>query len=393
VNIVFDEEKALEVFQILNEEWKAKRGVFENIILPEDRMKLPQNKRQKVNFLFYSALFMRGGVISEDPFRWLFELYKERPGYFDPKFIVKHNLTQDDLKNAFLAVTPKVLSLNGSVRGRKENGSGTPFAYKIDQHTQAWIANSHFFVNEWDGDILNVFRDVKDFEEAFARISLKDRKKNGGDGIIGMRRKIFSLFTIWLQKEHLVPHFPTPIPVDFHALRVLWGTRIFHLPDVSPFEINDRHPKSYEGKRAVQTRDKLIDSVTKWSQVFLFENKISHMVINPALWVLSRDLCANHFQNSTAAKGTILREPEQIRLRKISWPKGYANPCSICPIEKYCLDVAPAAPYYIWGILMKMERIPYPFAQVQIQTQTVLPGTGTKEVHPVLARIRRRTKK
>jgi len=321
VNIVFDEKKALAVFQILDKEWRAKRGVFEDIVLPQDRLRLPEGKKQMVNFLFYSALFMRGGIISEDPFRWLVALYDERPEYYDPMFIVKHGLTPNDLRDAFMAITPKVLAQNGFVPGRKENGSGNPFAYKINQHTKAWIANSQFFVKSFDGQILNIFDNVKDFEEAFARINRKDRWKYDGSGIMGMRRKIFSLFTIWLQEKYLIPHFPTPIPVDFHALRILWGTRIFHLPDLAPFKINDRHPKSYDGKTAVQTRERLIDAVTKWTQVFLFEKQISHLVINPALWVLSRDLCANHFQNSTVKQGTVLREPEQILNGKISWPK------------------------------------------------------------------------
>lgn len=386
MNIVFDEKQALSVFRILNREWQAERGVFENIVLPQDRLKLPGDKRQMVNFLFYSALFMRGGIISEDPFRWVVALFDERPEYYDPNFIVEHSLAPDDIRDAFLSITSKILAQNSSVKGRKENGSGNPFAYKIEQHTKAWIANSKFFVKDFGGDILNIFKDVEDFEEAFARVNRKDRWKYDGQGIMGMRRKIFSLFTIWLQEKNLIPRFPTPIPVDFHALRVLWGTRIFHLPDLTPFKINGRHPKSYEGKTAIQTREPLIDTVTKWSQVFLFKSQISHLVINPALWVLSRDLCANHFQNGTLAEGTILREPEQIRSGQLAWSKKYKDPCSICPIEQLCSGVVPAAPYYIWGLLMRMERVPYP-------GQTILPGMEEAEAICKLKKLRRRTKK
>jgi len=390
VNIVFDEKRALAVFKILDTEWQAKRGVFADIVLPQDRLRLPGNNEQKVNFLFYSALFMRGGIISEDPFRWLVALCDKRPEYYNPTFIVNNGLTSDDLKKAFLAITPEILAQNGLVKGRKENGSGQPFAYKIEQHTKAWIANSRFFVEKFGGNILNVYDGVRDFEEAFARINLRKNswKKYEGQGIIGMRRKIFSLFTIWLQEKNLIPRFPTPIPVDFHALRVLWATRIFHLPDLLPLKIKDWHPKSYEGKTATQVREKLIDAITQWSQSFLFENQISHLVINPALWVLSRDLCANHFQNSTAGKGTILRESDDLISGQIRWPINYKNPCQICPIEQYCEGVAPAAPYYIWGILMKMPRVPY----FETMVQTVLPGLE-EEASSFLRKIRRRTKK
>jgi len=388
MNIAFDEKRALAVFKILDLEWRAKRGVFANIVLPQDRLRLPRNNERKVNFLFYSALFMRGGIISEDPFRWLVTLHDKRPEYFNPEFVVKNGLTPDDIKDAFIAITPKVLAQNGLVPGRKANGSGNPFAYKIDQHTKSWIANSQFFVKEFDGNILNIFAGVRDFEEAFARINRNDRQRNGGDGILGMRRKIFSLFTIWLQEKNLIPRFPTPIPVDFHALRILWATEILSLPDLLPFKINDRHPKSYAGKTATQTREKLIDAITRWSQIFLFANRISHLVINPALWVLSRDLCANHFQNSTLAKGTIFREPTDLLIGQLRWPIGYKNPCQICPIEQYCEGAVPAAPYYIWGILMRMPRVPY----FETMAQTALPGLE-EEASSLLRKMRRRSVK
>lgn len=388
MEISFDEERALAMFRILEREWRAKRGVFANIVLPQDRLKLPRSTERKVNFLFYSALFMRGGIISEDPFRWLVALYDKKPAYYNPTFIVENNLTPDDLKKAFLAITPKVLAQNGFVKGRKTNGSGTPFAYKIEQHTKAWINNSRFFVDKFDGKILNIYKDVKDFEEAFARVNRKDRWKYNGDGIMGMRRKIFSLFTIWLQEKNLIPRFPTPIPVDFHALRVLWITKIMSLSDLPPFRINGRHPKSYAGQTATQTREPLIDTVTKWSQKFLWEHRISHLVINPALWVLSRDLCANHFQNSTTAEGKILREPADLIAGKLRWPVGYKDPCQICPIESYCEGVAPAAPYYRWGILMKMTRVPY----FETMAQTALPGLE-EEASSLLRKMRRKSVK
>ncbi|HPN54373.1 MAG TPA: hypothetical protein PLB52_00410 [Candidatus Moranbacteria bacterium] len=384
---MFDNKKALKVFRILDREWRAQKDVFENIVLPQDRLKFSRD----ANFLFYAALFMRGGIISEDPFRWICVLYDENPEYFDPNYIVDEGIEEADLQKAFLKITPKVLAQNGHVYGRKENGSGNPFAYKIDQHTKAWITNSYFLVDKWNGNILKVFKGVKDFEEAFARVNLKDKKRNGGHGILGMRRKIFSLLTIWLQEKNLIPHFPTPIPVDFHALRILWITGILNLPDLKPFEINLDHPISYDGKIAVRMREDFVDEVTKWSQNFLHKSKISHLVINPALWVLSRDLCSRHFQNSSAKEGTVLREPEKFYSGKISWPRMYTDPCSACPIEQYCHGVVPAAPYYIWGILMKMDRVP--FNLQPLQTQTVLPGLGFKEKHPVFARFKRRSEK
>ena len=42
--LVIDEDRAREVFTILQEYWLEKKGVFSNVILPQDRFPVPSDK-------------------------------------------------------------------------------------------------------------------------------------------------------------------------------------------------------------------------------------------------------------------------------------------------------------------------------------------------------------
>lgn len=359
MKVEFNEKRAIAVFKILDEQWRQKFGVFEGVVLPQNRWPLPmKTDQEKANFLFYSAIFMRGAIISEDPFRWLVSFWDALPNLYNPEFVISLKLEPDDIKTALTKISAKPWNGNNSEQSLSFN------LYKIDQFTNSWINNSRLVVEKFNGNVLNIFKGVKDFEEAFSRI---DYKRYKGNGLTGMRRKIFSLLTIWLQEKGLIPHFPTPIPVDFHAQRILWATEIISLPELEPFKINDRHPQSYEGKLVLRVGEEFINIITKWSQDFLYKIKISHLSINPALWVLSRELCVKNYQTTSKGRGTILIEPSELRQDSKLWPKRYQNPCSVCPIETFCTGAIPAAPYYIWGILMRLERISYPYPPPPIQ--------------------------
>ena len=193
MKVEFNEERALAVFKILDEQWRQRFGVFKDIVLPQNRWPLPMKTNQEVaNFLFYSAIFMRGAIISEDPFRGLRSLWESFPHIFDPKIVVYKELKSDDIKDALSKVLFK--PLNGNSEPKKAFN-----LYKINEFTNSWINNSKLVVEKFESEVLNIFKGVKDFEEAFSRI---DHKRYKGNGLTGMRRKIFSLMTIWLQEKN-----------------------------------------------------------------------------------------------------------------------------------------------------------------------------------------------
>jgi len=361
VEVKFNEEIAFKVFKIIGDLWKDKKGIFEGVILPQDRY-VPKcdSEKDEANWRFYAALPMRGGLVSEDPFKWLLALRERFPEMFDPK-IVSEKWSPEKIGEAFKAVTPGIL--NGS--GTGEKGAGA-LSYKMAEHPKAWYENSVVLHRYWGGDIRNVFWGVMDFEEAFRRIDYYHTEV----GFKGMRRKIFSLFVIWLQEKKIIPIFPTPIPIDFHALRVMIATDIIRFEKVAkPFvRKNEKHPVQFEGKLSLRITERFIDTVAKWSQkfiskIFIWKSGLSHLDVNPAVWVLSRSLCAEHFQ-SGSRKGRI-SYIETDNLSASSWPKKYKDPCSHCPIETYCKWIVPSAPYYQWGLLIRLsERVAYPIRRL-----------------------------
>lgn len=357
MEVKFNEEIALAVFKIVGDLWREKKGIFENIVLPQERyMPAIYNDKDYANWLFYAALPMRGGLISEDPFKWLLALWEKFPEMFDPK-IVSEKWSPDKIGEAFKVVTPAILNGNGT----GEKGGAGALSYKMGEHSKAWYENSLSLHRYWGGDIRNVFWGVTDFEEAFRRIDYYHTEV----GFKGMRRKIFSLLVIWLQEKKFIPIFPTPIPIDFHALRVMIATDVIRFEEVAkPFVCkNPKHPLQLEGKLSLRIAERFIDAVAKWTQKFIWGNGLSHLDVNPAVWVLSRNLCAEHFQS--LARGGRKSFVESNDLSMNSWPKTYKNPCGYCPIENYCKWIIPSAPYYQWGLLIRLgKRVAYPINQL-----------------------------
>lgn len=349
--IKFNAERAEKVFFILDAGWRKRSGIFRNAILPQDRWPAPEDPKKHANWLFYAALPMRGGLVSEDPFKWVFALKEKFPELFEPEAVVKQ-WTPEKIQNAFIEVSAEILNGNGV----GETGAGA-LSYKAGEHSKAWFDNSSVLVKYWGGDLRNVFWGVADFEEVFRRI---DYHKNLA-GFKGMRRKIFSLLVIWLQDRKLIPVFPTPIPVDFHALRGLWATEVLEIK--SDFSVNGKHPSQLKGKKIIRVSEKFIDTVAKWSQTFIAESGFSHLNVNPAIWILSRTLCAGHFQNSSR-RGEFVAD---VLARKKHWPKTYKDPCVHCPLEKLCEWAIPSMPYYRWGLLMRIgKRVDFPIIHLPL---------------------------
>ena len=131
MRVDFNEDKALAMFKILDEQWRKKTGVFEGVVLPQDRWLLPMKTNQeKANFLFYSAIFMRGAIISEDPFRFLVSFWESSPKLYDPKFIISQELGPSDIANVLMNIMPKSRNGNGNLKNAFN-------LYKVEQRIKA----------------------------------------------------------------------------------------------------------------------------------------------------------------------------------------------------------------------------------------------------------------
>lgn len=361
-NVIFDEVRALEVFTLLCEQWKTKSWLFRDIVLPEDQFGVWMKNispQLRAHWLFISALPQRGGVMAEDPFTPLWALLKKHPGLYKPEqFLDPKKWTVRKITNAIKRVSP-LIGKSKPVGERKAHALG----YKLEQHATAWKHNMTMIANRFDCNILNLFKWLEDlpkeerFEAAFREIDNQKRP----DGIIGMRRKIFSLFIIWLQKDGLIEDFPCPVPVDFHALRVLLATGVITLKDTKIVQGLDngteKHLTALMGQEFKRVQEPLINEIAIWTNSFLYRHGLSHLDLNPALWVLSRELCAAHPQNTAYKNNTKYLFPEDfaagVKSLNIKHSKSL---CGFCPLKNHCDYAVPSKPYYKAGSLIKITR-------------------------------------
>ena len=403
VKLRINEKRALLLFQALQRAWVENDEIFRGVVLPQDMFPMPEGDREKALWFFYTALTQRGGVISEDPFKLLFHLRKKYPNLFVPEEVMKYwpwkriakelrialgEVFPKEKKIPLLRVVPSQTDLYPGLkvcagmekresekelepsfaevlRGGRRTSRKSPKGYKIDELARSWEKNSKALAECWGGDPRFVFNGCRDFNDVFQRI---DIEKNPHRGFMGMRRKIFSLLTIWLQEKGLVPIIPTPIPFDFHAQRLLLVTKVLILDDVAkpfhPDPSKPNHPKELRGQMMFRAEEKwIMDPLSMWSQDFIRRNKLNHMIINPALWILSREFCSEQYQNGTRKKGMEFFLPEKMK-DSSAWPRWYKDPCGHCPVEHLCSLVSPASVYYTLGRLVYFERVQYPFPRL-----------------------------
>lgn len=362
-NVIFNEDRALEVFTLLCDQWEQKSWLFKDIVLPEDQFSVWMDgvdNKLRAHWLFIAALPQRGGVMAEDPFTPLWALFQNNQGLYKPEqFLDEKKWTLRKIINAINRVSPLIGKLKPA--GEKQAHA---LGYKLEQHASAWKHNMAMVANRFDSNILNLFKEVEHvpeelrFEAAFELIDNKIRE----DGIIGMRRKIFSLFIIWLQKEKLISDFPCPIPVDFHALRVLLATGIIALKDPKVVtgldDGTEKHLKALMGSEYKRVSDGIITDIAQWTNQFLYRHRLSHLNLNPALWVLSRELCAAHPQNTAYKNNSLYLFPKDFENGfKALGIKTSKSLCGFCPIKDYCDYAVPSKTYYKAGSLVKIERV------------------------------------
>jgi len=309
------------------------------------------------HWFFFMSLPMRVGINSDDAFRFMYELYLDNPDLFNPYTVMK--ISPKDV----LAVVKKVARRihPGGSQGDKKEGT---FSYQSNQHSNIWVDNSARLVNFWGGDIRNVFWGITEFEEAFRRI---DHERNPV-GFRGMRRKIFSLLTMWLQEFALIHKFPLPLIVDFHAIRLLLQLRILAVeykplgPGNSKREERMR-PQSMWHYLAIRITEKIVDEVIIWSQRFLMQHGLDPYDVGHGVWFLSRELCKNYYGNRSIERRLGKRRTVTERLitdeelkSLSSWPANYRDPCQFCHVENMCKIRIPAGPYFDWGVMVNAGK-------------------------------------
>ncbi len=378
--VIFDEDRALVVFSALCQMWREKTWIFRDVVLPEDQFPLITDPETNARWKFFAALPQTAGVMAEDPFKQLWWLLQNIPELFDPTTVAK-SWSPERIVKAMKSVSPDLLKF--APIGVHDAGA---LGFKLYRHAEHWHHNCVTITEKFGGNVLTMFDMVskKPFAEQFeAAFSLVDGKQNKkGLYIKGMQRKIFSLFVIWLQKEKVIPYFPCPIPVDFHALRVLKGTETISfthttpVPEIDPVRATKGKKKLVPlfGLDHIKLTEPVRDEVAIWTHWFLLRNGLSHLDANPAIWALSREVCATHPQNTARGDGQKYLLADMLSGSPELWPKQYRDLCRHCPLDSMCTNVTPAHPHYQGdGALVYIDRVPYPFRQ---PVQEILGGSG-----------------
>ena len=346
--IEFDNGIALKVFKAILSEWQKRgaSGVYQELVLPQDKYKLDLNGKDMALFFFYAVLGQRGGIVSDQPMK-VWAVFRERmPEAFNPVIAVT-------------LPSEKILEgLKEAVYSTQENKKRKAFrGFHLEELSGYWIYNSRELLENWGGDPRNLFLNTDNFLTAFKRIE----QKAGKTTFKGFGMKIFALLNIFLQEKKVIPFFASPIPVDFHTLRIFWATEIIKKTGWAKIHKSTRnHPAQLEGKLAINIYYSIYNTVAVWSQKFMEENDFSHLDMNPAIWLLSRTLCSKCFLNTSKKNATQYVDSEKLKKDHSMWPKKYKNPCKKCPIEKHCKWAIPSAPYWKWGLLVRTgERISY----------------------------------
>ena len=374
--VAFNEQRALEVFTILAEQWRSQTGIFyrREGALSEAQFIRPADPRELANLLYFRAIPMRGGQNSDLPFKWLDKMQQLSPDVFDPRAVAK-NWSPARIRELIEETTTQLIG--NKTTGETKAGA---FGNKLIEHCNAWYNNAVYLNNHWGADFRNIYRGVEDFEEAFGRIKYME----SFGGVKGMRRKIFALLTIWMQNENLIPKFPTPLPIDFHALRILTNTGILKFKNAKPFVMRGRKlkpdgtplepiPECYDGRMSVRVTERLVTEIMQWSQSFMHTHGISAMHLNRALWILSREACSVQSQNRWRSRDLAFYDPEYMKKHPNRWMK--IDPCSYCPLMDICTQAVPQKPYYFLGLIMlDIGRIPHP----KLGNQLLLPGYDWK---------------
>ncbi len=399
-----DYDQARTVFDLLIDRLSKKGPPYNTAMVPQADQFLPVNlekgSREHAIFLFSLCLWMRGGIESDTAARFLKAMHESHPAAFEPTCY--SNTGAEETAQQIASVTDLLV----------EHQLGQ----RVEENAPGWVYNMRKLQRFWDSDPRRLMNDNPSFSTLVDRIISKTSDKNGNfarednpHGFRFFREKMVAMLAYFLIDAKLVPMFYTPVPVDFHVLRLLTSNGILRIQGMEMHETL--------GINFLRTDVlRLAREVTEW---YCRENKVSPIALCDSLWLLSRSLCRNNPGNSgyvvngrrkaateekrnkKAANGEHPEfemeivdgnasaspniedtdtEPELTgrkryigykhtaeSLARPSMVKRYNKSCGVCPVEAHCRFNISAGAYYVAGDLeAKRLRVkPPPHTQLQ----------------------------
>lgn len=406
VEFYIDYRMAEQVFGAMVQRLGQKGIPYNSAHVPQADHFLPNNlerdSRQHAVFLFMLCLWMRGGVESDTATIFLKKFHEEKPEYFNPSmYFDRGNIT-----------------VQGLIDNIKVELIRYRLNQRIDENAAGWVYNMRKLARHWDSDPRSLMIDKPNFEVLSKRIIGKTRGGNfdfinedSPNGFMFFREKMASMIAYFLMDAKLVPLFVTPVPVDFHVLRLLTSNLIIRVKDK-----DIEQSVGIDFYRPVTLR--LAREVTEW---YSKEYKVSPIALCDALWLLSRTLCRSNPGNSgyvyDERRKKIKRDQEEILqphldtdyILKFEEPiikgrkryKGLRfnenelfsanriekvrSTCGVCPVKDFCKYNISSGFYYIGGKLVP-ERLRFdpPNGQSDLMEHPAFIGSDKAKVDPTV---------
>jgi hypothetical protein len=375
-----DRVRARQVFDALIRRLSEKGRPYHNAHVPQSAQLLPANLkrggREAALFMFVSCLWMRGGIESDTAMAFLKSMYEAEPQLFEPELF--RSSGAEDVQSQ--------ISMIKSALTKYRLGQ------RVDENSLGWVYNMRKLWRFWSSDPRNIMNDQPSFQALSTRLLGKGSIKGGmfinedkKNGFMFFREKMAAMLAYFLMDLELVPMFYTPVPVDFHVLRLLTANLILRAKGLSVEEavgVNFYRAETL----------KLSRQVTEW---YCRKYRISPIALCDSLWLLSRTLCRNNPGNSgyvfdgkrrapaTADRNSntdFLIEPETSRPEAPTAPdlkgrKRYLglkwsteemmsrskvrrinDSCGVCPVNGFCRYNISSGAYYVKGSLLP-ERL------------------------------------
>jgi len=340
--IGIDLRRAEAIFSRLIKSYREKSQPYDRVILPQSPQNMPKTllygSASHALFLFCSCYFMRGSIKSDFVIRQLARIFDNYPELFVPK-----NFANGKVDSSYVSRT---LEHNG-------------FAYKADEVGHWWESNLVKLYRFWDGNPVNLFRNVSSYQDACNIMLIKSYHTNHSTGFMGFRSKLTSMLIYFLVDAGMIKSFLFPIPTDFHVFRILVSNRIIF--EAQPNQ-NVNFYQSY--KRSAPAMDAIRNIFTRYCERY----NVEPVELDNALWILSRTLCRLNPGNRVSR----LNRGSKIEFFPVplNWTgsqiRAYNKSCAICPIENTCYYNVPFAPYHVAGKIIITGKREKPPLQIKL---------------------------
>lgn len=331
--IIIDYQRIDEVLTILTQALENELYPYnlDSVRIPQDPRHMPETlelgSKDHAMFLFTACYYMRGGIKSVEAIKKLARMYDAHPELFDASYA--KNLDPESLV--------PILTTYG-------------LGFQVTVSNQ-WVNNSKIMDELWDGNPVNIYKDISSYQPCVDRIA----NKRGNQGFWGFQEKMVSMLTYYLMDEGMVSYFDFPPPVDLHLMRVSIANELIK------FEGYGEHEDVYS--------EEMLEIMRGYFYDYAVKNQINVLRLADAVWLLSQSLCGNQPGNVTLEPLGRKNRPGRSAFLiakpiDISDPKqraDYQRTCGSCPIEPTCKYNVPGKYYFVQGRLFRRgERVRFP---------------------------------